>query len=142
MIVYCAVPIRGDKAFRNYSNEIIQVVNSLGHTALSELNSSFKAAIPLTDSEIFTRDIKWIDKSKVLIAEVSGSSTGVGFEIAYALYKKKIPVLGLVNVEAGKNISAMINGCNSGLITLKKYENPEGLKKVISDFLKKNNSDS
>ena len=138
MIVYCAVPIRGDKAYQDFFLGIVEQVNSLGHTALSELNADFKPVVPLTDSEIFNRDIKWIDKSKVLIAEISGASTGVGFEIAYALYKKKIPILALANKEAGSNISAMINGCNSQLITIKRYEDSEGLKKAISDFLKKN----
>ncbi len=137
MIVYCAISIRGEKTYQSFFIELIDHIKSLGHTALSELNSDFKPAAPLTDSEIFTRDIKWIDKSKVLIAEVSGASTGVGFEIAYALYRKKIPVLALANKEAGGNVSAMINGCNSQLITLKLYEDSEDLKKVISDFLKK-----
>jgi 2'-deoxynucleoside 5'-phosphate N-hydrolase len=138
MIVYCAISIRGEKTYQSFFLEIIGHINSLGHTALSELNADFKPAAPLTDSEIFARDIKWIDKSKVLIAEISGASTGVGFEIAYALYKKKIPVLALANAEAGSNVSAMINGCNSQLITIKRYGDSEGLKKAISDFLKKN----
>jgi nucleoside 2-deoxyribosyltransferase len=142
MIVYCAVPIRGEKTYENYFKEIIEHINSLGHTALSELNSDFKSAVPLTDSEIFTRDIKWINKSDLLIAEVSGASTGVGFEIAYALYTKEIPVLALGSKEAGDNVSAMINGCNAQMITIKKYEDSNELKKVISDFIKKNDGKS
>jgi len=136
MIVYCAIPFRGDKTYESYFTEIISHINSLGHTALCEQNAGFRPAAPLRDSEIFTRDIKWIDKSIALIAEVSGASTGVGFEIAYAVYQKKIPVLALANKEA-KNVSAMIIGCNSDLITLKRYENTDDLKKSISNFLKK-----
>ncbi|MDO8549837.1 MAG: nucleoside 2-deoxyribosyltransferase [Ignavibacteria bacterium] len=139
MIVYCAISIRGEKTFQDFFPQIVEHITSLGHTALSELNVDFKPVAPLTDSEIFTRDVKWIDKSKVLIAEISGASTGIGFEIAYALYKKKIPVLALANKEAGSNVSAMINGCQSQLITIKRYEDSEDLKKAISDFLKKNN---
>jgi nucleoside 2-deoxyribosyltransferase len=138
MIVYCATPVRGQRTYQEFFQGIIEHVKSLGHTALSELNSDFKPAAPLTDSEIFARDIKWIDKSKVLIAEISGSSTGVGFEIAYALYKKKIPALVLINNEAGNNVSAMIKGCNSPLLNIRKYDDVESLKKVISEFLKKN----
>ncbi len=136
MIVYCAIPFRGDKTYESYFNVIIEHINSLGHTALCEQSAGFKPAAPLRDLEIFIRDMKWIDKSKVIIAEVSGSSTGVGFEIAYALYKKKIPVLALAN-KASENVSAMINGCNSNLITLKRYEDNDDLKKSISTFLKK-----
>ncbi len=138
MIVYCAISIRGEKTYQEFFPEIVKHINSTGNTALSELNTDFKPAAPLTDSEIFTRDIKWISKSKVLIAEVSSASTGVGFEIAYALYKKKIPVLALVNKEAVGKVSAMINGGDSELLTIKYYSEPDDLKKYISDFLKKN----
>jgi len=136
MIVYCAAPIKGDQKFHNYCLDIIKQVSSLGHTALSELNSEFKPAIPLTDSEIFSRDIKWIDKSEIVIAEVSGPSLGVGFEIAYSIYKKKINVLALVNSEA-LDVSAMVTGCHSELLTIKKYADTEDLKKSVSVFIKK-----
>ena len=136
MIVYCAAPIKGDQKFHNYCLDIIKQVSSLGHTALSELNSEFKPAIPLTDSEIFSRDIKWIDKSEIVIAEVSGPSLGVGFEIAYSIYKKKMNVLALVNSEA-QDVSAMVTGCHSELITIKKYADTEDLKKSVSVFIKK-----
>lgn len=138
MIVYCAIPIRGEITYEEYFKGIVEHVSALGHTALSELNTNFKPAAPLTDTEIFIRDTKWIDKSKVLIAEVSGASTGVGFEIAYALYKRKIPVLALANKDADSNVSAMINGCQSQLFTIAEYEDREGLKKIISDFIKEN----
>jgi hypothetical protein len=136
MIVYCAVPIKGDQTFHNFCLDIITQVSSLGHTALSELKQEFKPAAPLTDSEIFSRDLKWIDKSKVVIAEISGPSLGVGFEIAYALYKKDLNVLALFNSDA-EDVSAMITGCHSELLTLKKYSDTEDLKNAISRFLKK-----
>jgi nucleoside 2-deoxyribosyltransferase len=135
MIIYCAAPIRGDQKFHNYCLDIIRQVTSLGHTALSELNDEFKPAVILTEAEIFSRDTKWIDKSEIVIAEVSGPSLGVGFEIAYSLYKKKIPVLALVNFEA-KDVSAMITGCHSELLKIKKYSDTEDLKKTLSSFIK------
>ena len=135
MIVYCAAPIKGDQKFHNYCLDIIKQVTSLGHTALSELNDEFRPAVLLTEAEIFSRDTKWIDKSEIVIAEVSGPSLGVGFEIAYSLYKKKIPVLALVHTEA-KDVSAMIIGCHSELLKIKKYSDTEELKKAVSGFIK------
>jgi nucleoside 2-deoxyribosyltransferase len=135
MIIYCAAPIRGDQKFHNYCLDIVRQVTSLGHTALSELNDKFKPAVILTEAEIFSRDTKWIDKSEIVIAEVSGPSLGVGFEIAYSLYKKKIPVLALVNSEAN-DVSAMITGCHSELLKIKKYSYTEDLKKAVSSFIK------
>ena len=136
MIIYCAGAIRGNTKYREDFKEIIKYLKSLGHTALSELNEEFKTSIPLTEKQIFKRDIKWIEKSKVLIAETSGASLGVGFEISYALYKQNIPVLVLIN-NGAESVSAMIAGCNSGLLSVKKYSDTNQLKSIISGFINK-----
>jgi 2'-deoxynucleoside 5'-phosphate N-hydrolase len=136
MIIYCAGPIRGNKKYQSDFKEIIDYVKLLGHTALSELNEEFKTAVPLTERQIFKRDIKWIEKSKLLISEASGASLGVGFEISYALYKHQIPVLSLINKNED-NASAMILGCSSELLTVKRYSDTEQIKKIISDFINK-----
>ncbi len=140
MVVYCACPIRGDKNYRKNCQEIIEHIKSLGHTALSEINEEFKSSLPLTDKQLFKRDIKWLERSKLLIAEISGGSTGVGFEIAYTLYNLKKPVLALANTNS-EGVSAMISGCNSDLLTVKNYSNPEELKIIITDFLEKISED-
>jgi nucleoside 2-deoxyribosyltransferase len=136
MIIYCAGPIRGNTKYRNDFKEIILHIKSLGHTALSEVNEDFNSSIPLTEKQIFKRDIKWIEKSSLLIAEVSGASLGVGFEISYALYKEKMPVLALYNKDV-ESVSAMIAGCSSALLTVKKYSDSEQLRKIITEFINK-----
>ena len=140
MIIYCAGPIRGNTKYRNDFAEIIRHIKSLGHTALSEINEEFKSNIPLNEREIFNRDIKWIEKSSILIAEVSAPSLGVGFEISYALYKQRIPVLALFNKDAD-NVSAMIAGCSSDLLSVKKYSDTEHLNKLVAAFINKNTDD-
>ena len=137
MIIYCAGPIKGDTKYQKYYKELIEYLISIGHTPLSELNNDFKTSVPLTAKQIFKRDIKWIESSKLLIAEASSHSLGVGFEISYAIYKKEIPVLAVINDKAA-NESSMIVGCDSKKITVKNYSDSEDLKKIISDFIKKN----
>lgn len=141
MIIYCSGPIRGNTDYQNYTKEIIKIVSSLGHTALSELNDEFRSAIPLSDAQIFTRDIKWIERSDIIIAEVSGSSVGVGFEISYALYKLQKPVLAVANKESNE-ISAMVAGCDSELLIVKKYSDAGDLKKIVEKFIAKNGKKS
>ena len=135
MIVYCAGAIKGDTTYQNNYIEMIRFIESMNHTPLAELNGKFNAAIPLSDNQIYTRDIKWIDGSVLMIAEISGPSLGVGFEIAYALFQKEIPVLALASSEVEK-ISAMITGCNSELLTAKRYQNIEDMQNIISDYFK------
>jgi nucleoside 2-deoxyribosyltransferase len=135
MIVYCAGAIKGDTAYQNNYKEIIRFIGSMKHTALAELNGNFKFSVPLNDKQIYTRDIKWIESSDLVIAEISGPSLGVGFEIAYAIFQQKIPVLALVSSEV-KKLSAMITGCNSQLLTIRRYKNIEDMKNIISNYFK------
>jgi len=135
MIIYCAGPISGDTTYQENYKKIIKIVDLQGHSALAELNGKFKSSIPLSDKQIYTRDIKWIDGSQLMIAEISGPSLGVGFEIAYALFQKEIPVLALASIEVVKN-SAMITGCNSNLLTVVRYSSSDEIKKIIVKYLK------
>ena len=134
MIIYCAGPIKGDVTFQEFYKESVLIVEALGHNALSELSNKFPTAIPLTDKQIYMRDIKWLEGSNLMIAEVSGASHGVGFEIAYALCVKKIPVLAVYNDQV-KRISSMITGCNDPKLIIKKYYNVEDLAKIIKNFI-------
>jgi nucleoside 2-deoxyribosyltransferase len=138
MIIYCAGPIRGDATHQEPYKKMIDFVESLGHTVLTELSDKFNSTIPLTDKQIYKRDLKWIDGSKIMIAEVSGPSLGVGFEISYAIFQRKLPVLALYNSES-KNISAMILGCDSPLLTIDKYSDEEEMKRKIKVYISKLN---
>lgn len=134
MIIYCAGPIKGNTTYQDNYSEIVRIVESMGHTALSEKSSKFSSTILLSDKQIYTRDIKWIDGSKIMIAEVSGPSIGVGFEISYALFFKKMPVLAVYHNEAGQ-ISSMITGCTNPLLEIKKYSNVDDLTSIVKKFI-------
>jgi len=134
MIIYCAGPIRGNKTYQQNYTQIVQIIETLGHSALSEISSKFSSSIPLSAKQIYSRDIKWLDGSKLMIAEVSGPSLGVGFEISYALFKKKIPVLAVYH-DSAEQVSSMIIGCTDPKLQIKKYSDAEDLKKIISEFI-------
>lgn len=139
MIIYCAGPMRGNTTYHENYSEIVRIVESLGHTALSEKSSKFSSTVLLSDKQIYTRDVKWIDGSKIMIAEVSGPSLGVGFEISYALFVKKIPVLAVYHSNAGQ-ISSMISGCPNPLLQLKKFSDIDDLTNSIKKFIASNES--
>lgn len=136
MNIYCAGPIRGNLTYQESYKKIIEYVENLGHSVLAELSNESYSNIALTDKQIYKRDINWIDESKVMIAEASGPSLGVGFEISYAIFQRKIPVLALYNSEV-QQISAMIMGCDSPLLSAQKYPNYEDMKKIIEQFITK-----
>jgi hypothetical protein len=138
MIIYCAGPIKGDTTHQIYFKNIIKYVEQLGHSVLSGMSEKFSSTIPLTEKQIYKRDLKWIDGSRVMIAEISSPSLGVGFEIAYGIFERKLPVLAVHYSETDK-ISAMILGCDSALLTVQKYLNEEDMKTKIKDYLSKIN---
>jgi 2'-deoxynucleoside 5'-phosphate N-hydrolase len=131
MKVYCAAPIRGRLDHKAFQDKIPLMIEEAGHTALSE------AALPspdkLTDQEIFIRDINWLKESDCMVAEVSSASSGVGFEISYALYQLNIPVLALYKNNA--NVSAMIKGCSSSLLKLVPYTSIDEMKNQLNNFM-------
>ena len=134
MIIYCAGPIKGNTTYHENYAQLVEIVNSLGHTALSEMSSKFHSSIPLSPKQIYARDLKWLDGSKLMIAEVSGPSLGVGFEISYALFVKKIPVLSVYHEQA-RQLSSMITGCNDPKLVIKKYSDIDDLAQTINSFI-------
>lgn len=138
MIIYCAGPIRGDVTYQKFFTKIIDYIESEGHTVLAEFSGKFSSTIPLTDKQTYKRDLKWIDGSKLMIAEISGPSLGVGFEISYAIFQRKLPVLALCNSEV-QNISSMITGCDSPLLTIQKYRDEDDMKRIVRKFIGQQN---
>ena len=133
MIIYCTGSKRGDAAYKKLHKDIIDFTEALGHTVLAELSDKFISTIPLTNNQVYKRNLKWIDGSKLILAEVSGSTLEVGFEIAYALFQRKIPTLALYNGEA--QLSNMLTGCESPLLKIEKYNNPDQMKSIVKSFI-------
>lgn len=63
---------------------------------------------------IFERDLAWLEEvardGGALVAEVTTPSLGVGYEIAAARYRFRIPVVALFRPAAGRRCSAMVSG--------------------------------
>jgi len=130
--IYCAGPISGDITYQNNYKKIIELIKINGFHPLYE--PELKPNYTLTDQEIYRRDIKWLIDSAGVIAEVSGPSLGVGFEIAYALFELKKPVLALYH-ESVPRLSAMIKGCDSPLLSVQQYKDEFELEKFIKIYL-------
>ncbi len=136
MKVYCAGPIRGDCSYAEQFREMVRSVRRLGHIPLTELASQLNEEPSQNDEMIFRRDMSWLDQARALVAEVSAPSLGVGYEIAYALHVRKIPVLCLYH-RGSRSLSAMLSGNFSRLLNLELYETKEELEEKLRAFLEK-----
>lgn len=133
MRIFFAGSIRGGRNLLPVYIQIIQLLKKLGHTILSEHVASSKleeTENKLTEEEIFRSDIRFIDECDCLVAEVTIPSTGVGYEICYAVSKGK-RVLCVYN--KGASVSAMVLG-NEGVKAIP-YRNIEDLEKRLSPHL-------
>jgi hypothetical protein len=136
MIVYCTGTKRGSQAHQKLLKNIIEFTESLEHTALAEVSSKFSSTIPLMDKQTYKRNLKWIDGSKLVIAEISNSDLETGIEIAYALFQRKIAVLAL-HISSAPKISSMLTGCDSPLLTIQKYGDVNEMQSIIKTYLSK-----
>ena len=135
MKIYLSAAIRGGRSLQANYQAINEYLQENGHTVLTHHVASANVTEieeTMSDKEIYTQDIDWIDECDVLIAEVSIPSLGVGYEIAYTLGFDK-PVLGLY--EENRVISAMIAGNTSEKLTLRSYESIPKLFLHIRTFL-------
>jgi nucleoside 2-deoxyribosyltransferase len=76
--------------------------------------------------------LEWLNSSDILVAEVTTVSMGVGYEIGRAIESGK-KVLCLFRPGSGKNLSAMIAGCDD--LKLVNYSSLDEAKNAIQTFL-------
>jgi nucleoside 2-deoxyribosyltransferase len=111
--IYFAGAISGGRGDVALYREIIAALEAAGHHVLAgavaaeHVSASGEA---LDSCAIFERDLAWIAAADVLVAEVSMPSTGVGYEIATARYRYKIPAICLYRPAHTSRCTAMVAG--------------------------------
>ena len=88
MTIYLACTVRGDRGAVAGLRALVAALESAGHTILTKhlLEDNVEGAeSALTERAVYERDIAWLEACDLLIADASGSSFGVGFEVGYVL---------------------------------------------------------
>ena len=114
----------GDRTNLEEDRKIIEALERNNYEILTKWVVSKKLDIDkgLSPKDIFKRDINTIDTSDVLIADISYPSLGVGFEIAYALFRNK-PVIAFCKKDRFNKTSALIRGISWNNFTIVVYNN-------------------
>ncbi len=132
MKIYFSCSIRGVRHDPDTPQLLIDHLKGYGEVLtehIGQVSEEFEAGI--SEVEIFKRDVAWLEETDVVVAEVTGPSLGVGYEIGIAETLGK-PILCLYE-EGEKKISAMILG-NEGL-TLRGYRELPEAYRYIDEFL-------
>ena len=135
MKIYFAGSIRGGREDATLYLQIIEYLKTFGEVLTEHIGDPGLTSAGddgPTDIYIHNRDLNWLQSSDVLIAEVTTISMGVGYEIGRAVESGK-KVLCLFRPDSGKNLSAMISGCED--LKLINYGNFEEAKNAIKKFL-------
>ena len=135
MKVYFACSITGGRQDEAVYSQLVQALLAAGHNVPTAAiaDAGFRSLEGHHDAvDVYTRDIKWIEDSDALIAEVSTPSHGVGYEISYALERGK-PVLCLYRQDVV--VSKMLTGNTMPSIQVKTYEDIDGGIEIMKEFL-------
>src|SRR5680860_1223306 len=135
MKIYLAGSIRGGREDAALYQQIIDYLKTFGEVLTEHIGDPLLTSLGddgRTDKYIHDRDLAWLQSSNVLVAEVTTVSMGVGYEIGRAVESGK-KVLCLFRPDAGKNLSAMIAGCDA--IKLVNYSNLHEATLAIDVFL-------
>lgn len=137
MKIYFAGSICGGRRDVDWYKKIIKTLETYGQVITEHVGCRTITKLGETrinESKIFKRDIEYLKKSDLLVAEVSTPSLGVGYEIAQANFLNK-PVLCLFRPRKNKKLSTMIIGNNK--LIIREYRNIKELKKIIDSFFAK-----
>jgi len=86
MRIYLACTVRGERGGVLAGRAICERLQQHGHEVLTThllADDVERAEAVLTESQVYQRDIDWLSGCDVLVAEASGSSYGVGFEVGF-----------------------------------------------------------
>lgn len=113
---------------------MITYLRQFGEVLTEHVGNQFLSSLweKMSSRKIHDRDIAWITEADVIIADVTVTSLGVWYELGRAVELHK-PILCLYKPEAGKSLSAMIDGSPS--IIVKNYMNIEEANSAMTLFL-------
>jgi nucleoside 2-deoxyribosyltransferase len=139
MRIYLACTVRGDRGGVAAGRVVGARLQHHGHEVLTThlLSDDVETAeSQLTERDVFERDLDWLSQCDVLVAEASGSSYGVGFEVGYVLGRAAQTgqrVVLLYNTERRHAVSRLITGNSDAACTTLPYSSIEELVALIDE---------
>ena len=124
MKIYFGFTVAGDRSTVETARRMVQCLEELGHEVLTRhlVNDDARAADRLLGPRaVYERDMAWLRRCDLFIAEVSGSSFGLGFEAGYLLGATQNKVILFYSLSSKDKISLLITGNTHPNCTLVPY---------------------
>jgi 2'-deoxynucleoside 5'-phosphate N-hydrolase len=113
MKIYFGFTVAGDRSSLVAARKIVELVDQMGHEVLTHHlieDNAWAADRLITPKEVYLRDMKWLEQCDLFMAEVSGSSFGLGFETGYLLGATAKKVVLFYRRDVETKISLLITG--------------------------------
>ena len=141
MHIYLACTVRGDRSALEATRALATLLEGRGHTVLTKhlLDDDVDSMeSSLTERDVFERDMRWLAAADLVVAEASGSSYGVGFEVGYVLGRSEQArqrVLVLFSESRRPFVSRLITGASHPACTTYGYRDAADLLRFVDVYL-------
>jgi nucleoside 2-deoxyribosyltransferase len=128
MKIYFGFTVAGDRSAVKVARKIVNILVDMDHEVLTRHlveENAWEADRQITPKEVYLRDMKWLEQCDMFIAEVSGSSFGLGFETGYLLGATTKEVVLFYRRDVETKISLLITGITHPNCRLAPYSNPD-----------------
>jgi len=125
MKIYLGFTVAGSRSSIEAAKIILNVLQSLGHEVLTShllSDDAWEADRSVPPQKIFARDMNWLAQCDLFVAEVTGSSFGLGFETGYLLFFER---------DAERRISLLITGNTHANCVLAPYSHLRELEELV-----------
>src|ERR1700688_4641857 len=124
MKIYFGFTVAGDRSVIDTARKVVHQLEEMGHEVLTRhlvSDNAWEADRSIRPQDVYRRDMAWLGQCELFIAEVSGSSFGLGFETGYLLGATNKKVVLLYRRELERKVSLLISGTSHANCTLMPY---------------------
>ena len=136
--IYFGFTVAGDRSSIDIARRVVELLESRGHEVLTRHlvdDNAWELDRLITPQQVYERDMRWLEQCDLFIAEVSGSSFGLGFEAGYLLGTTVKKVVLLYKRDAEKRVSLLITGNTNPRCVLLPYTDMAEVEAFVSNTL-------
>ncbi len=134
MKIYFGFTVAGDRSSLDAARKVVQRLEEMGHEVLTRHlvdDKAWERDRSISPQDVYRRDMAWLRQCDLFIAEVSGSSFGLGFETGYLLGATNKRVILLYRRELKSRMSLLITGNMHANCTLVPYTTVEEVEEFV-----------
>ena len=135
MKIYFGFTVAGDRSSITTAKTIVSMLEDMGHVVLTKHlveDDAWEKDRLITPQQVYQRDLQWLTECDCLMAEVSGSSFGLGFETGYLLGATHKHAVLFYRRDVEKRISLLITGNAHPRCTLVPYSDAKEIEAFIA----------